>query len=152
MKHIFFNGFRDTNIDIALLFPEVQIFGTEYVNTNSEINLLCNATSAERAPEYVEWFFNGDKIHTSHPHWFGRTEIVNRRPVPGRSYISELIIYRSTIADHGNYVCRSSDLEINSLIVHILNGKFTYEQTIVFVGYLILISCCCFFKFTQKLT
>ena len=93
------------------------------MNQYSDINLLCNATSSERAPEYIEWFFNGDKIHTSHPHWSGRTEIVNRRPIPGRSFISELIIHRSIIEDHGNYVCRSSDLEINSLIVHILNGK-----------------------------
>lgn len=98
--------------------------GTEFVNQYGTIHLLCNATGSERAPESVEWFFKGNKILTSHGNWwYRRTEIVNHIPLPGRSFLSELYIHNSTINDHGNYVCRSSDLEISSLMVHILNGK-----------------------------
>lgn len=107
----------------SCLFSELTITGTQYVNQYSDIHLVCNATGVERAPEDVDWFFNGNRIHMSHPHWYGRIEIAKHRPVPGRSYISELIIHLSTMEDQGNYVCRSSDLNVNSMNVHILNGK-----------------------------
>ncbi|XP_060591281.1 zwei Ig domain protein zig-8-like isoform X2 [Ruditapes philippinarum] len=105
--------------------PKLTITGTQYVNRYNDIHLVCNATGVNRAPEDVDWFFNGNKIHTTHPHWYGRIEIVKHRPLPGRSYISELIIHLSTMEDQGNYVCRSSDLNVNSMNVHILNDKDT---------------------------
>lgn len=107
--------------------PEVLLSGTEYVYQFGEINILCNASGSERAPEYVEWFFNGNKVHTSHPHWYGRTELLNSRPIPGNNYYSELIIQHSTDADQGKYVCQSSDLAINSITVHILNGMLLVQ-------------------------
>lgn len=92
------------------------------MNQFEDIHLVCNATGVDRAPEDVDWFFNGNRIHTSDPRWYERIEIVKHRPLPGRSYISELIIHKTTMKDQGNYVCRSSDLNIDSMGVHILNG------------------------------
>lgn len=106
----------------AVRKPQLTITGTEFVNQFNDIHLICNATGVERAPEDVDWFFNGNSIHTSDPRWYGRIEVVKHRPLPGRSYISELIIHLSTLEDQGNYVCRSSDLSINSINVHILNA------------------------------
>ena len=103
----------------------MAISGTEFVNQYSDIRLKCNATGMKRAPDGIDWFFNGNRIHMSNPRWYNRIEILNQRPVPGRSYISELIIHRSTVEDMGNYVCRSTDLNVNSIKVHILNGKLT---------------------------
>ena len=38
--------------------------------------------------------------------------------------------------DQGNYVCRSTDLKVNSLKVHILNGKcMLYFLVILFTNY-----------------
>ncbi|XP_052795336.1 uncharacterized protein LOC128228213 isoform X1 [Mya arenaria] len=106
--------------------PKVQVSGTEYVSQYNDIHLVCNATGVERAPEEIDWFFNGNKILTSHPHWYGRIEIVKHKPEPGLSFISELIINLSSMQDNGNYVCRSSDLSVDSLTVHVLNaGKNT---------------------------
>ena len=103
--------------------PGLTMTGTEYVNQYSDIHLKCNATGVDRAPDDIDWFFNGNKIHTSHPRWYGRIEILKQKPIPGRSYISELFIHLSTMADQGNYVCRSSDLSANNMKVHVLNGK-----------------------------
>lgn len=102
--------------------PKLTITGTQYVTQFSDIHLVCNATGVDRAPEDVDWFFNGNRIHTTHPHWYGRIEIAKHRPFPSTSYISELTIHHSTMDDQGNYVCRSSDLNVNSMNVHILNA------------------------------
>lgn len=110
-------------LDCIIVFLGLTITGTEYVNQYSDIHLKCNATGVERAPDDIDWFFNGNKIHTTHPRWYGRIEILKQKPIPGRSYISDLIIHLSTMADQGNYVCRSSDLSANNMKVHVLNGK-----------------------------
>ncbi|XP_052217692.1 peroxidasin homolog [Dreissena polymorpha] len=101
--------------------PQVTIYGTEYVNEYSNIQLTCNASGVDRAPDDIDWFFDGTKLTTSHPHWYGRLEITKHRPLPGLSYISEITIQHSTLGDSGNYVCRSSDIEVDSLTVHVLN-------------------------------
>lgn len=106
-------------------FPaEVLIKGTKYVNMGSQIHLVCNASGISRAPEKIDWFFKGNRIHPSNPRWKGRVAILKHTAIPGRSFISELVIKQSTIADQGDYVCRSSDLKVTNLKVHVLNGKY----------------------------
>ena len=89
----------------------------------SKIHLICNATGTTRAPEAVDWFFEGNRIHQSNRRWRGRVEILKRTSIEGHYYISELIIGHSRLEDKGSYVCRSSDLTVNSVKVHVLNGK-----------------------------
>ena len=98
--------------------------GTRYVNMGQQIHLLCNATGINRAPEKIDWFFKGSRIHPSNPRWKGRVEILKHTSIPGRYFISELFIEQSSIADQGDYVCRSSDLIVNNLKVHVLNGMY----------------------------
>lgn len=98
--------------------------GTKYVNMGQQIHLLCNATGITRAPESIDWFFKGSRIHPSNPMWKGRVEILKHTSIAGRYFISELFIEQSTIADQGDYVCRSSDLIVNNMKVHVLNGKY----------------------------
>ena len=94
--------------------------GTENVNQYSDIHLKCNATGVDRAPDDKDWFFNGNKIHTSQPRWYGRIEILKQKTHSRAfSYISELLIHLSTMADQGNYVCRSSELSANNMKVYV---------------------------------
>ncbi|KAK3584854.1 hypothetical protein CHS0354_027596 [Potamilus streckersoni] len=102
--------------------PELIVKGTEYVEQFNDIHLTCNATGVERAPDDIDWFFQGNRIHTSNPKWQNRIQVLKKKPIPGRSIISELIIQGSTTKDQGNYVCRSSDLNFRSVQVHVLNA------------------------------
>lgn len=60
--------------------------------------------------------------------WRDRTTILKRKA--GRSFISELIVERSTLADNGNYLCRSVDVgakyEVTSIFVNVLNGNYRF--------------------------
>lgn len=83
-----------------------------------------------RAPEYIDWFHNGDLIDVKKVQWRNRVAFFNRIPeTPGRSLISQLTIEHATTEDAGVYVCRSvtastdSDVETTSITVHILNGN-----------------------------
>ena len=109
--------------------------GTEYVNQYNDIHLTCNATGVDSAPEDIDWFFNGNKVEMSHPHWYGRIEIVKHKPQPGTSLICELIIHLSSTQDNGNYVCRSSELSFNSIAVHVLNGEYNNIDLIYNISY-----------------
>ena len=103
----------------------MKMKGTKYVNMGNQIHLLCNASGISRAPEEIDWFFEGNKIYPSNPQWNGRVEILKHTSIPGRYYISELLIEQSSMADQGSYVCRSSDLNIKSMKVYVLNGEFS---------------------------
>ncbi|KAL4227439.1 hypothetical protein ACF0H5_012883 [Mactra antiquata] len=109
----------------ALQKPELTITGPRYVDRYQDIRLVCNATGVNRAPDDVDWFFRGNRIVETLPQWYGRIEIYRHRPIPGLSFISELIIHMSTMEDDGKYVCRSSDLNVNSIEVTILNNGET---------------------------
>ncbi|KAK3096969.1 hypothetical protein FSP39_005246 [Pinctada imbricata] len=108
---------------VRLTVRAIELQGTEYVNKFSQINLTCNATGATRAPDDIDWFHNGQKIYMKDPKWQERLTITKYQPeIPGRSLISQLLIKRSRISDHGTYICRSSDLNTKSIPVHVLNG------------------------------
>ena len=108
---------------MLLFILELSINGTEFVSVKKEIKLTCNSTGAERAPEKVDWFFDGQLINQMLPQWYGRLQELNRIPLPGRSLISTLIIERATMADDGNYVCRQTPKLAKGVKVHILNGE-----------------------------
>jgi hypothetical protein len=88
---------------------------------------VCKANGIERAPETVDWFFKGERITISSLQWKTRVEIVESWFPKERSYVSELTIHRSTVGDQGVYLCRSSDLDIASMTVHVSNGKWNYN-------------------------
>ncbi|XP_052795587.1 uncharacterized protein LOC128228352 isoform X3 [Mya arenaria] len=102
--------------------PELRIIGNNYVNMGSLLHLICNATGALRTPEAVDWFYEGNRIDQSDSRWQGRVEILKHESFEGRYYVSELIVDKTDMGDNGDYVCRSSDLAVNSVKVHILNA------------------------------
>lgn len=109
-------------IERSSLKSSLKVNGTQYVNVGDKIHLTCNATGSTRAPDAVDWFYEGNRIHQSNPRWQGRVEILKHESFEGKYYISELIIDHSTLEDKGHYVCRSSDLTVDDLKVHVLNA------------------------------
>lgn len=105
------------------IFPAISITGTAYLDVHQKVNLTCNASGSNRAPEDVDWFHNGNIIVPNDSKWGGRLQIYKKVP-PGRSLISELIINRSTLGDQGMYVCRSSENEAKNFPVNILGSKY----------------------------
>ncbi|KAH3741662.1 hypothetical protein DPMN_048387 [Dreissena polymorpha] len=108
-------------IDAIDFETELRIVGNTYVNMGTVIHLICNATGAYRAPEAVDWFYDGNRIHMADDRWKGRVEILKHESFEGKYFVSELIIDKSRLEDNGDYVCRSSDLAVNSVKIHILN-------------------------------
>ncbi|XP_045216757.1 uncharacterized protein LOC123566576 isoform X2 [Mercenaria mercenaria] len=116
-QYITLNVIERSSVKSAL-----KLSGTKFVNKGDKIHLICNATGTVRAPEAVDWFYEGNRIHPSNPKWRGRVEVLKHESFEGKYFISELIVDHSKLKDKGHYVCRSSDLTVDSLKVHVLNA------------------------------
>ena len=128
-----------SNVWISVFFSGITLDGTLYPSPNQMLNLSCNATGSDRAPESIDWFHDGNLIEERKPQWTGRTVILNYLPeVPGHSLISQLTIHGVKSTDAGIYVCRSMtpslDMAVRttSVMVNVLNGKYfiMYHKTI----------------------
>jgi hypothetical protein len=106
---------RDT-YDIRLNVRTIQVSGTEYVESGSPIQLMCNATGRPEPPYNVDWFKDGAKIQSD-----AQSGIIITKKIETRVLVSMLVIKNSKMADGGTYVCRSSNDEEGSFVVHILN-------------------------------
>ena len=85
------------------------------------IVLQCNATGEYYPPDEMDWFRNGERI-SSQRHRGVR--ISKQYSISKRTFTSVLVIDRANMHDDGTYVCRSSNMQITSTKVHVLNGKY----------------------------
>ncbi|KAL4227576.1 hypothetical protein ACF0H5_013019 [Mactra antiquata] len=99
------------------------IAGTQFVNQDETIEIVCNVTGATRAPEDLDWFLDGQRIVLSDPRWKDRTSIVKWKE--GKQFISQLTVERSKLEDFGTYVCRSSDANVDGFRVNVLSDEKT---------------------------
>ena len=95
----------------------IQVSGTEYVDRGSPIQLVCNATGRPDPPHNVEWY-KDDRMVESDAHG----GVIITKKIEPALLVSVLAIRRSKMTDAGEYFCRSSDLEVGQILVHILNG------------------------------
>ena len=82
--------------------------------------LQCNATGEYYPPDEMDWFRNGERL-SSQRHRGVR--ITKQYSISKRTFTSVLVVDRADMADQGTYVCRSSNMQISSIKVHVLNGK-----------------------------
>lgn len=82
--------------------------------------LQCNATGEHHPPEEMDWFRNGQKISS---HTKKGIHISKQFSILKRKFSSTLKIDRAEMEDDGTYVCRSSNMQITSTKVIVLNGK-----------------------------
>lgn len=103
----------------------ITLQGKAVLDSLETLSLTCNATGSERAPGGVDWFHDGIIIRPHDERWKGRLQIYNKKSETSfRSLISQLVIEKSKLEDHGSYICRSSDRETKSIVVSILEGKY----------------------------
>lgn len=81
---------------------------------------MCNATGEDYPPDELDWFKEGKKVTTDYDRGLSITKFVS---LAEQTIVSILRVKRSTMADAGNYVCRTSDLLIIGINVHVINGK-----------------------------
>jgi len=95
----------------------IQVSGTEYVEANSPIQLMCNATGRPEPPHNVDWFKDDDKVRSD-----AHGGVIITKKIETRVLVSMLVIKSSKLEDSGTYVCRSSTGETGSIVVHVLSG------------------------------
>lgn len=106
---------------IRKISPGITLQGKAVLDSLETLSLTCNATGSERAPGGVDWFHDGIIIRPHDERWKGRLQIYNKKSETSfRSLISQLVIEKSKLEDHGSYICRSSDRETKSIVVSIL--------------------------------
>ena len=85
------------------------------------IVLQCNATGEYYPPDEMDWFRNGARLSSQRHRGL---RIQKQYSISKRTFTSVLVIERASMLDDGTYVCRSSNMQITSTKVHVLNGKF----------------------------
>ena len=86
----------------------------------STIELICNATGKPEPPHDVEWFKGGAKINSD-----AANGLIITKKIETKVLVSILVIRSSKMADSGEYTCRSSNQESETIKVHVLNGRPT---------------------------
>jgi hypothetical protein len=67
------------------VFLAITLDGSVYLSPKQRLNLTCNASGTTRAPEFIDWFHNGNLIDERKSQWRNRAVITSYRPeVPGR--------------------------------------------------------------------
>lgn len=100
-----------------ILSADIQVTGTEYVERGSTIELICNATGKPEPPHDVEWFKGGAKINSD-----AANGVIITKKIETKVLVSILVIRDSKMADSGEFTCRSSNQESETIKVHVLNG------------------------------
>lgn len=106
-----------------LILTGLTLEGRSIVNFNEPINLTCLVRGENRAPEDVDWFFNGIKIVSGSSRWRNRVYITRERETYKKEFKSQLLIDNSNFSDTGVFVCRASADLVKSIAVSVLEGK-----------------------------
>ncbi|KAK0070174.1 peroxidasin isoform X2, partial [Biomphalaria pfeifferi] len=97
----------------------IHISGTSFVDENNPIELVCNATSEDYPIEDVDWFRDGNALVTDE----SRGLYIHKKVSLSTDTIySTLEIKHARLKDQGVYVCRTSNYDVTSIHVNVLNG------------------------------
>ncbi|KAL3867230.1 hypothetical protein ACJMK2_044446 [Sinanodonta woodiana] len=99
--------------------PKIQINGPEFVEKGEKVTLTCNATGIFYPPDEMDWFLDGQKVLSDSDRG---VDIYKRISISSKTITSVLELERATMDDDGIYVCRSSDLQITSKKLNVLNA------------------------------
>ena len=105
----------------VVLFSVIKISEQIYVDEGNPIVLNCNASGQYTPPDDIDWFKGGIKIN---PSVEKQIEITKYRSAETRTLYSTLSKKHSKMSDMGTYICRSSDLKVENVYVHVLNCKY----------------------------
>ncbi|XP_041365558.1 zwei Ig domain protein zig-8-like [Gigantopelta aegis] len=97
----------------------IFVSGTKFVEKGDPIHVVCNASGSDDPPSDLVWFKDGIKIT---PDAHQKITIDKFKFHPTKTLVSVLDLKHSTMHDAGTYVCRSSNSDITSIKVHVLNA------------------------------
>jgi len=103
---------------VSVILAAIQVMGSEYVEANSPVELMCNATGRPEPPHNVDWYKDGSKVRSD-----AHGGVIITKKIETRVLVSVLVIKNSQLSDSGTYVCRSSNGETGSIVVHVLSGR-----------------------------
>lgn len=98
----------------------INISGQFHVDKGQPIKLRCNATGVGNPPDAIDWFKDGITLQTNHNK---QLSISKKFALSTRTITSELEIENAQMSDMGTYTCRTSDLQVTSVNVNILNAE-----------------------------
>uniref|UniRef100_A0A8D8QDL5 Hemicentin-2 n=1 Tax=Cacopsylla melanoneura TaxID=428564 RepID=A0A8D8QDL5_9HEMI len=111
--------------NLHVVVPSATIMGTEeyHIGESSTINLLCIIENSPVPPQYVFWFHNDVMINYDAEGSGGSVTISTEREgsdgaLGGRTH-SRLHINGARPGDSGNYSCRASNTEPDSIVVFV---------------------------------
>ncbi|GFR70958.1 hemicentin-1 [Elysia marginata] len=116
----------DLNVDESAeaIKPKITINGTLFMEKGQTLKLICNATGSGYPPDAIDWFKDGSKIKSN-----GRVTLTNDVSLAESTISSILSVRRGLLKDAGTYVCRTSDLQVTSARVNILNISLVAESS-----------------------
>ena len=109
---------------IYLFLSGIVITGKDFVEKGEKIVLTCNATGEFFPPEDIDWFKDGSKVKQNQNRGISISKF---RISETKTLHSKLEIDHSDMVDSGNYICRSSDIDITSKPVMVLNGEYNID-------------------------
>ncbi|CAG5135098.1 unnamed protein product, partial [Candidula unifasciata] len=96
----------------------IHISGSNFVDEGDRIYLVCNASSQEYPPEDIDWFLGGNTLTTDESRGMQIHKYVS---INTGTIISTLEIKQARLTDGGVYVCRTSNKDVTSTHVNVLN-------------------------------
>ncbi|RUS89830.1 hypothetical protein EGW08_002442 [Elysia chlorotica] len=115
----------ELNVDVSseAIKPKITINGTLFMEKGQTLRLVCNATGSRYPPDAIDWFKDGSKIKSN-----GRVALTSDVSLAESTISSILSVRRAMLEDAGTYVCRTSDLQVTSARVNILNTDTNNEK------------------------
>jgi len=111
-------------VTLVCLFSEITITGTLHPDRGTVMTLMCNASGAITPPESIDWFKDGIKIVQDNKK---KIDLLKGVSYKSRTITSILTKTHTEMSDAGTYSCRTSDLQVTSEKVNVLNS--TYVKT-----------------------
>ena len=102
---------------MLLSVSAIQVSGTDFVPTNDQIQLVCNASGRPDPPHNVDWFKDGSPVVSN-----AIDGVIITKKIETKVLVSMLLIKNSRPLDEGTYECRSSAGESGFITVRILPG------------------------------
>ena len=111
--------FNEITIRVIVCYrAAIRVTGSQRVARGSPIQLVCNATGHPEPPPDVDWFKDGRIILSD-----AQSGLMVTKKTELSALISVLAVRRSNTADAGEYSCRSSDDDVATIVVHVINGQ-----------------------------
>ncbi|XP_076465784.1 lachesin-like [Babylonia areolata] len=98
--------------------PSISLSGPDVLDKDNRLELSCNATGQDYPPDDLDWFKEGNKLTTSADEKLFIRKFVS---LTDKTIFSTLEIRDAQLEDSGLYICRTSNLQVRSLHVTVLD-------------------------------